>query len=386
MTRVGARFGRSASGSPAGGVNLIGHSTELQEEAMEVLGNWLAETVRFLPLLATTAGVMVLLAVFNRYFKRRWKDHPDLQFRFQLIMLALTLAGGLAMVIALPVNDVLRGQLLSLIGILLSAAIALSSTTFIGNILAGVMLKVVRSARPGDFVTIGDLTGRVTEMDLLHTQVQTEFRDLVTVPNLYMVTQPLHVVRASGTIIHAEVSLGYDVYHGRVSDVLLEAAATAGLSDAFVQVRQLGDFSVSYRVAGLLEDVQSLISARSTLRRAILDALHAAGIEIVSPNFMNTRALADDQRFVPAPSQRLRSGREPETRAEEVAFDVAEEAASVEELRKALELVEKELQESRQGDGRRDEALATRLEARKSRLEAELKAAEARHASGEHKA
>ena len=352
---------------------------------MELLGNWLGETVRFLPLLATLAGVVVLLVVLNRYFKRRWKDSPDLQFRFQLIMLALTLAGGLAVIISLPIDDVLRGQLLSLIGILLSAAIALSSTTFIGNILAGIMMKVVRSARPGDFVTIGDLTGRVTEMDLLHTQVQTEFRDLVTVPNLYMVTQPLHVVRASGTIIHAEVSLGYDVDHGSVSDVLLAAATTAGLTDAFVQVRNLGDFSVSYRVAGLLEDVQSLISARSQLRRAVLDALHAAGIEIVSPNFMNTRALAEEQRFVPAPSQSLRSGRVPETRAEEVAFDVAEEAASVEELRKALKLLEKELEESQQGDAPQNEAYAARLEARRSRLEAELKAAEARRASGEHK-
>ena len=257
---------------------------------MELMGSWIEATVRFLPLLATLAGVVLLLVVLNRYFRRRWRGNPDLQFRFQLIMLALTMAGGLAVIIALPIDDVLRGQLLSLVGILLSAAIALSSTTFIGNILAGIMLKVVRSARPGDFVTIGDLTGRVTEMDLLHTQVQTEFRDLVTVPNLFMVTQPLHVVRASGTIIHAEVSLGYDVHHGRVSEVLL-----AALKDAFVQVRELGDFAVSYRVAGLLEDVQSLISARSDLRRAVLDALHAADIEIVSPSFMNTRALAEDR-------------------------------------------------------------------------------------------
>jgi small conductance mechanosensitive channel len=353
---------------------------------LDTLNSWIAATTTFLPLLATLAGTFLLLAALNRYFKRRWKDNPDLQFRFQLIMLALTLAGGLAVIIALPVNEVLRGQLLSLIGILLSAAIALSSTTFIGNILAGIMLKVVRSARPGDFVSIGDLTGRVTEMDLLHTQVQTEFRDLVTVPNLFMVTQPLHVVRASGTIIHTEVSLGYDVHHGRVSEVLLAAAAMAGLTDAFVHVRQLGDFAVSYRVAGLLEDVQSLISARSDLRRAVLDALHSAGIEIVSPHFMNTRTLSKEQRFVPAPGHSLRSGRVIETRAEKVAFDVAEEAASVEELRQAIELVEKELEDLKQGDAPQNEALGARLEARKSWLEAELKAAEARRASGEHKA
>lgn len=352
---------------------------------MELINSWLSETTRFLPFVTTIALVTVSLTFLNRYFRKRWKGNPDLQFRFQLIMLAMTMAGLLAIVIALPVDDVLRGQLLSLIGILLSAAIALSSTTFIGNILAGIMLKVVRSARPGDFVTIGELTGRVTEMDLLHTQVQTEFRDLVTVPNLYMVTQPLHVVRASGTIIHAEVSLGYDLHHEHVTDVLLVAATQAGLKDAFVQVRELGDFSISYRVAGLLEDVQSLISGRSTLRKAVLDALHEADIEIVSPNFMNTRALEQQQRFTPPESQQLPEGRKVETRAEEVAFDVAEEAASVEDLRKAIELIEKEFAELKESDDENKDAIQDRLKARLARLQAQLKEAEARHARGEHK-
>ncbi|MEJ2274148.1 MAG: mechanosensitive ion channel family protein [Woeseiaceae bacterium] len=234
---------------------------------------------RFAPLLATITAVIVVIMLVNWFLRRRWRDKPDTQFRFQLIMLALSFAGLLAIIVALPVNDALRGQLLSLIGILLTAAIALSSTTFIGNIMAGIMLKAVKNARPGDFITIADLTGRVTEMGLLHTEVQTEFRDLVTVPNIYMVNQPLKVVRASGTIITAEVSLGYDVPHGRAAEVLRKAAANAELKDGFVQVRELGDFSVTYRVAGLLEDVTSLISARSRLRAAMLDALHAADIE-----------------------------------------------------------------------------------------------------------
>ena len=311
------------------------------------------------------------------------KDNPDVKFRYQLIMLALTLAGGLAILIALPINDTLRGQLLSLIGILLSAAIALSATTFIGNILAGIMLKVVRSARPGDFITVGELTGRVTEMDLLHTQVQTEFRDLVTVPNLFMVTQPLHVVRASGTIIHANVSLGYDVHHERACEALQQAATDSGLKDAFVQVRDLGDFAIAYRVAGLLEDVQSLITARSNLRKHVLDGLHEAGIEIVSPNFMNTRSLEGDQRFLPERHRNKESGTSNETRAEDVAFDVAEEAASLEELRKALEQVKEELKAVEKDKPENADKLREGLETRKTRLDAQVKYAEARLAKDE---
>jgi small-conductance mechanosensitive channel len=348
---------------------------------MNILNNFVTTVTNFVPTLGTVAAVVAMLTVINWFLKRRWKDNADLQFRFQLIMLALTFAGMLAIILALPVNDATRGQLLSLIGILLSAAIALSSTTFIGNIMAGIMLKAVRSARPGDFITVADLTGRITEMGLLHTEVQTEFRDLVTVPNMYMVTQPMQVVRASGTIITGELSLGYDVPHGQVSKILCEAAAGAGLSDAFVHVRQLGDFSVTYRVAGLLEDVKSLISARSRLREAMLDALHANAIEIVSPNFMNTRAVADDKQYIPEPGRE--HTREQRILAEDVVFDKAEEAASVELIRKSIELVDAELLALEDDKSAPSDSLRAKLQAKKSRLSEHLKLAEERQKAAE---
>ena len=335
------------------------------------------EAVRtLLPLLVTIAIAVSLLALINRVLRRRWRNNPDASFRFQLTMLALTFVAGLAVVLALPVTDTLRGQLLSLIGIVLTAAIALSSTTFIGNVMAGIMLRTIRSARPGDFITLGDITGRITETGLLHTEIQTELRDLVTVPNLNMVTQPVKVVRSSGTIITAEVSLGFDVHHGRIIDLLCTAAEKAGLTDAFVHVRELGDFSVTYRVAGLLEDVQSLISSRSALRIAMLDALHGAGIEIVSPSFMNQRPQPDGKLFIPPVIEA--AVELSQTSAEELAFDKAERAASVEEIRKAIEETERELQAAKQSD---PEDAATRpskeyLEARKDRLIERLAAAE----------
>ena len=321
---------------------------------------------RFVPLLVTVIVAAVALIVLNRFLRRHWSGDPDAQFRFQLIMLALTLAGVVAVVIMLPINDTLRGQLLSLLGILLSAAIALSSTTFIGNIMAGIMLKAVKSARPGDFITVADLTGRITEMDLLHTEIQTEFRDLVTIPNLYLVTQPIKVVRASGTIVSAEVSLGYDVPRTDVADILCKAAAESGLKDPFVHVRELGDFSILYRVAGLLENVESLISARSRLRESMLDALHTAKIEIVSPTFMNSRVYSVDQEFIPEPSLTTKEPVQPE--AEAIVFDKAAEAASIEELRKSIESIDNELERlAEEASPGREDTIA-RLEADKSRL------------------
>jgi small-conductance mechanosensitive channel len=344
-----------------------------------MFARFIANAAELLPLLLTGAAVAVILAFSNWYLRRRWRDDAGAQFQFQLIMLSLTLAGLIALLVALPIGDNLRGQLLSLLGILLSAAIALSSTTFIGNIMAGIMLRAVRSARPGDFITVADLVGRITEMGLLHTEIQTEQRDLVTVPNLYMVTQPMKVVRASGTIITASLSLGYELSHARVQPLLREATERAGLREGFVQVVELGDFSVVYRASGLLEDVKSLITARSALREAMLDVLHEAGIEIVSPNFMNTRSIDPEVRMIPvrtAAGPDSRSGM-PQTAMEDIAFDKADEAASVEEIRKAIQKTEADLSALNEADETVPKVRRTRLELRLKSLGERLATAEA---------
>ena len=60
-------------------------------------------------------------------------------------MLLLTAAGLLLVVLLLPMSDTTRGQVLSLIGIVLTGVIALSCPPL--------MLRV-KSFRPGDFVTL----------------------------------------------------------------------------------------------------------------------------------------------------------------------------------------------------------------------------------------
>ncbi len=333
----------------------------------------LSQAAKVLPILPTV--LVVLLALVAVRLSRRLlgsgPDQPERgDFRVQLTNLGITLAAAIALVVVLPVDPQLRGQLLSLLGIVLSAAIALSSTTFVGNVMAGVMLKAVRNFRTGDFVQVGDQFGRVTVRGLLSTEIQTEDRDLVTLPNLHLVTNPVRVVRSSGTIVTAEVSLGYDAHHEKVEALLLAAAAEAGLSDPFVLVMGLGDFAVTYRVAGLLQNVKHLLTARSRLRVAMLDHLHGGGVEIVSPNFMTTRALAPETQVMPDPTVT-----EPEVEGatvEEVAFDKAEEAASLDQLKEAYRKVKDELDDPPTMAGDADPDAAARrkavLEKRLARL------------------
>jgi small conductance mechanosensitive channel len=283
-----------------------------------------------------TVAAIVFVALVARFANKRLIKHfagkAHLAFRRQLIQLAGVLVIILTLILFLPLDATLRGQLLSLYGIVLSATIALSSTTLVGNVMAGIMLKTIKTCRPGYYITVGDHFGRITTMDLLHTEIQTEERDLTTLPNLYLITNPVRVMRTSGTVIFVELSLGYDVSRHEIEKLLLAAATGTGLDSPFVQIRELGDFSVTYRVSGLLTEVNRLLDKRRDLRARTMDALHAAGIEIVSPNFMNTRNFDANERFVPA-TEEVTKQVDAGSSTDALVFDKAEEAESVTRLR-----------------------------------------------------
>ena len=320
--------------------------------------------MEFLLIFAQTVAAIFVITLVARFANQRlvkhFEDKPHLAFRRQLIQLAGVLVIILTLILFLPLDGTLRGQLLSLFGIVLSATIALSSTTLVGNVMAGIMLKTIKSCRPGYYITVGDHFGRITTMDLLHTEIQTEERDLTTLPNLYLISNPVRVMRTSGTIIFVELSLGYDVPRHAIEKQLLAAATETGLESPFVQIRELGDFSVTYRVSGLLTEINRLLDKRRELRARTMDSLHAADIEIVSPNFMNTRNFDTAERFVPE-AEEVTEPVDAGGSTDALVFDKAEEAESVTKLREKLQAAQDRIKACKEvaGDTGKPEAAAS---------------------------
>ena len=217
----------------------------------------------------------------------------------KIILLVLYVMGVIIIASALPVTESTRNQVISLIGILLSGVLAFASTSIVANIMAGVVMRFTQPFLLGDFIRVENFFGRVTEKGVFDTEIQTEQRELISFTNSYLMLHPIQVVRSSGTIISASLSLGYDLHHSRIEPLLIKAAELSDLEGPFVQILELGDHAITYRISGLLTEVKSMISSRSTLYANILDCLHEENIEIVSPGFMNQRKLADDAVMLP---------------------------------------------------------------------------------------
>lgn len=303
---------------------------------MEILNSLFEFMREYIPSVIGIALVIAGLYVVRLILNKQFKDRPGYRFKRQVTTVSLLFIGLILVIMIAPLKDASRGQLLSLIGILLTAAIALSSATLVGNAMAGIMLRVVRNFHAGDFIKVGEHFGRVSERGLFHVEIQNEERDLVTLPNLLVASQPVEIIRSDGTIISATVSLGYDVSQSTAKKLLVEAAGSVELSEPFVHVLELGDFSVTYRVAGLLTEPKSILSSRSRLRERMLDVLHEGGVEIVSPTFMNTRPLTASDKFIPSSSNGLTEVSDEQSDVESLAFDKADEAESLEKLEQML--------------------------------------------------
>ena len=129
--------------------------------------------------------------------------HPDLgnerKFPRQIVMLGLAIVGLVTIVLFLPISESSRNQLLGLIGLLASGILAFSSTAIVSNLMAGILLRVTKPFRIGDFIRVGDHFGRVSERGLFDTEIQSESRELIAIPNTFLISHPVTTVRSSGT-------------------------------------------------------------------------------------------------------------------------------------------------------------------------------------------
>ena len=361
---------------------------------------WLRRVVQYLPV----AGIiLVLLAVGQENAIERWISTLGLP---GLILSVVVLAGGSAgaihllwtrlglarggeftlqawVLIVIPLLAVIvvvlglpetqtKQNLINGLAVVIAAVFTLSSTTFASNAISGVMLRSVRTFKSGDWLQTGDQLGRVTQRGLLHTEIVTADRNLASIPNQHLITHPYTVIPSSGTVVSAQVSLGYDIPAWKVEPILEEAAAAIGLEVPFSQVVELGDVAVTYRAGGVLGQVRSLLTARSKLRRQILVGLHSAGIEIMSPSVVGHRPIPSDRLLIPdRPTPP--SGAEVDDLPESVIFEKADAVEKVEEGRSTVDRLQSELEQLRKELDAADQAevirLTTKIQTTEKRLE-----------------
>lgn len=183
------------------------------------------------------------------------------------------------------------------VGIFLGVILSLGSSSFVGNVMAGVSLSYMNAFRVGDRVKVGGTMGDVVEQTLLVTRLRTVKNVVVTIPNSVLLSAEVenysHQAAGAPLILHTGVTIGYEVPWREVHAALLEAASRVeGLlaePRPFVLQTMLDNFAVAYELNASTKESHRMAQLYSELHRAIQDSFAEAGIEIMTPTYQSLR-------------------------------------------------------------------------------------------------
>jgi hypothetical protein len=346
------------------------------------------ELVGPLTVFGISAGIFVLLGgvIFLTHMSllRLFTNHPGRQHYRQILFISISVFMLLVAVMLLPLAAATQGQLLTALGLLIGAAIALSSSKPLGNALAGISFRSACNCRVGDHIEVGKYVGHITRMDLLGIEMHTEQNDLVSLPNLYLLATPVRVSDVDDDLLHLDVSLGYAVPRRQIEALLLQAAAAVELQQAVVEIGELGDNSVTYRVCGRAVDIRDLTACELRLKACVLDGLQALGKGRVEPDTRSAPAVATTAQSAPAAPATVNPV-EAEPAPDIGAADRKKQTGTLNELKReytdmSQQLIEAEqaLRQADQGEARKPLSLEKKkLEARLLRVEKEIAKVEA---------
>ncbi len=270
-----------------------------------IRSGWLS-LVRYIPSLLVIAVIVFFAWItirFTRFLFRelgrgaiKWPGfYPEWALPTYKIVQLLVIA--FAVVIAFPYLPGSNSPAFRGVSIFLGLLVSLGSSSAVANVVAGIVLTYTRAFRIGDIVQISDSLGKVTEKNLLATQIRTIKNVVVTIPNsLVLGSQVINFSQSSQDkplILHKTVSIGYDSPWREIHTLLISAASrTDGvLADPAPYVLQtsLDDSYASYQINAYTREPERMARIYSELHQNIQDQFNEAGIEIMSPIYTALR-------------------------------------------------------------------------------------------------
>jgi len=157
------------------------------------------------------------------------------------------------------------------------------------NFVAGIIMLFERPVRLGDIVTVGDISGKVTQIKIRATTIQQFNNRELLVPNKEFITSQLVNWTLKDSVLRFEIPIGvaYGSDTTKTTDILKSILKKHPqvLDDPKPDVFfvNFGNSTLDFTVRGFVGAVEHLLSTQSQLHYDIDHAFREAGIEIAFP-------------------------------------------------------------------------------------------------------
>ncbi|QCJ46053.1 MULTISPECIES: mechanosensitive ion channel family protein [Haloprofundus] len=256
----------------------------------EIVQQYLVPVILFVLGVVVTLilGRAVLVPLVDRVLRQQGHDET-------VRTLADSVMAAVVWVLALAVGLMLAGfgtviAALGVFGGALALAVGFAAQDLIGNFVAGVFILKDKPFEVGDWIEVGDITGRVEDIDLRVTRVRTFDNERITVPNGELANNPLKNPVAYDRLRQQFVfGIGYgdDIDHAkeaildevnRVPEVLDDPAPD-------VRVTELADSYVGLNTRFWVDEPNrsDFVRIQSDVVQNVKERLDAEGIDMPYP-------------------------------------------------------------------------------------------------------
>ena len=251
--------------------------------------------LRLTPLLLIKLGVLLIVALWltniaSNFIEGRITQSGDLTPSIQVLLVKMVRLGLMIFAVAVVMSAV--GINLSALAIFSGAAgvgIGFGLQKIVANFISGIILLADKSVKPGDLVTIGDSSGRISAMKTRYISVAAGDGREFLIPNEDLVTQKVTnwTYTDKNTLVKVNFGANYDADPRLVCKLAIDIAAAAkrALKNKppnciLVEFAEHGmKFSLTFWIA----DPDGMDNVKSEVMLSLWDAFKRENIKVPYP-------------------------------------------------------------------------------------------------------
>jgi small-conductance mechanosensitive channel len=251
--------------------------------------------LRLTPLVLIKLGALLILALWltniaSNFVESRINRSADLTPSIQVLLVKMIRMGLLTVAIIVA---------LSAVGINLSALAVFSGAVGVGigiglqkivaNFISGIILLADKSVKPGDLVTIGDSSGRISAMKTRYISVAAGDGREFLIPNEDLVTQKVvnWTYTDKNTLVKVLFSTNYDADPRLVCKLAIEIAAAAPRAiknkPPNCILTEFAEAGMKFSLTFWIADPDGMDNVKSDVMLALWDIFKREGIRVPYP-------------------------------------------------------------------------------------------------------
>ncbi|MBP5698922.1 MAG: mechanosensitive ion channel family protein [Alphaproteobacteria bacterium] len=247
-------------------------------------------------LIAIITGLLVFVVSITlvRMFKRRLSENlltrinMDEGIKHSLVSGFSFIGIIISVVLAISAMGVDLSNLAVIAGAL-SVGIGFGLQDIIKNLVSGIIILFERPFKVGDWVILGGEEGKIKQINIRSTELETWTKRSVIIPNATLISSSLINLTHGNNWQRQSIIVGvsYDADIDKVTALLIECAKSnkrvARVPAPMVLFKDFGASSLDFELRYHVTDVRTDYVASSEIRYAILKRFREEGIEIAYP-------------------------------------------------------------------------------------------------------